>query len=48
MQRKQAVAQADKSVRNVKSINIDYFQATVEGGQINNYRVNAKISIVLD
>ena len=30
----QAVAQADKSVRNVKSIYIENFQATVEGGQI--------------
>ena len=44
----QAVAQADKSVRNVKSIYIDNFQATVEGAQIKTYRVNAKISFVLD
>ena len=44
----QAVAQADKSVRNVKSIYIENFQATVENGQIKTYRVNAKISFVLD
>lgn len=44
----QAVAQADKSVRNVKSIYIENFQATVENGQIKTYRINAKISFVLD
>lgn len=44
----QAVAQADKSLRNVKSIYIENFQATVEGGQIKSYRINAKISFVLD
>jgi dodecin len=44
----QAVANADKSLRNVKSINIENFQATVEAGKIKTYRVNAKISFVLD
>lgn len=44
----QAVANADKSLRNVKSIYIENFQATVEAGKIKTYRVNAKISFVLD
>jgi dodecin len=44
----QAVANADKSLRNVKSINIENFQATVEAGKIKTYRVNAKISFILD
>jgi hypothetical protein len=44
----QAVANADKSLRNVKSIYIENFQATVENGQIRTYRVNAKISFVLE
>jgi flavin-binding protein dodecin len=44
----QAVANADKSVRNVKSIYIENFEATIAEGKIKNYRVNAKISFVLD
>ncbi|HEY7457674.1 MAG TPA: dodecin family protein [Xanthobacteraceae bacterium] len=44
----QAVASADKSLRNVKSIYIENFQATVDKGQIKTYRVNAKISFVLE
>jgi flavin-binding protein dodecin len=44
----QAVASADKSLRNVKSIYIQTFQATVDKGQIQTYRVNAKISFVLE
>jgi hypothetical protein len=44
----QAVANADKSLRNVRSIYIENFQATVENGRISSYRVNAKISFVLE
>lgn len=44
----QAVAKAHKTLHNVKSIYIENFQATVEGGQIKSYRINAKISFVLD
>jgi len=44
----QAVSNASKSVRNVKSIYIENFEATVDKGQIKNYRINAKISFVLD
>jgi flavin-binding protein dodecin len=44
----QAVAQADESLRNVRSIYIENFQATVESGKIKTYRVNAKISFELE
>jgi len=45
---KQAVTNAAKTVRNIKSIYIENFEATVDGGQITRYRVNAKISFLLD
>lgn len=43
-----AVSQASNSVRNVKSIYIKEMNAVVENGKISSYRVNAKISFVLD
>ncbi|MBE0414120.1 dodecin family protein [Yoonia sp.] len=43
-----AVAQAAKTVRNVKSIYIKEMTAQVEGDQIVNYRVNAKITFLLE
>ncbi|MBO6763851.1 dodecin family protein [Maricaulis sp.] len=45
---RQAVAEAVSSVRNVKSIYIENFEATVEDDAISSFRVNAKISFVLD
>jgi dodecin len=44
----QAVTHAAKTVRNVKSIWIENFEATVEDGKLKHYRINAKISFVLD
>jgi len=44
----QAVSGASKSVRNVKSIWIENFEATVEDGKLKKYRINAKVSFVLD
>ncbi len=44
----QAVATANKSVRNVKSLYIENMQATVDNGKITNYRINAKLSFVLE
>lgn len=44
----QAVATASKTVRNVKSIWIDNFEATVEDGKLKSYRINAKISFLLE
>ncbi len=43
-----AIDTAGKSVRNVKSIYIKNFEAQVDGGKIKKYRINAKISFVLD
>ena len=45
---KVAVIQANKSLRNVKSIYIENFEATVKGDRIEKYRVNAKISFLLE
>jgi len=43
-----AVQQAAKSVRNIKSIYIKDFEATVDNVRLVKYRVNAKISFVLE
>jgi flavin-binding protein dodecin len=43
-----AVKEASKSVRNIKSLYVQEMQAVVEDGKITNYRMNAKISFVLD
>ena len=44
----EAVTHAAKTIRNIKSIYIQDFQGTVEGDKITNYRLNAKISFLLD
>lgn len=43
-----AVTKASKSVRNIKSIYLKDMEATVENEKIVKYRINAKISFVLD
>jgi len=43
-----AVAKASKSVHNIKSIYIENFEAKVDGDKITKYRINAKISFLLD
>jgi flavin-binding protein dodecin len=46
---KNAVKHATKSVRHVKSIYIKNFEATVkENGDIGMYRVNAKVTFMLE
>ena len=45
---KAALAQASKSVENIQSIYIREFQAIVENNQIARYRVNAKISFLVE
>ncbi len=44
----QAVAVASKTVRNIKSIYIKDMQAAVEDGKIVSYRVDSKISFVIE
>lgn len=43
-----ALTEAKKSVRNIQSIYIKDMQAEVKNGEIANYRVNAKISFVVE
>jgi len=43
-----AVATAAKTVRGIKSINVENLQAVVDKGKITSYRLNAKISFLLD
>jgi len=43
-----AVKQASKTIRNIKSLYVQDMQATVKDGKIISYRVNAKISFLLD
>lgn len=43
-----AVAQAAETVRNIKSIYIKDMSAEVSNGKISKYRVNAKISFMID
>ena len=44
----QAVSKTIKTVRNVKSIYVENFEATVDNGKLKKFRVNAKISFLLD
>ncbi len=44
----EAVTRTAKTVHNVKSIYIENFEATVENGKLKKFRVNAKVSFVLD
>ena len=43
-----AVKEASKTLRNIRSIYIKEFEASVEGGKIKQYRVNAKVSFDLE
>jgi hypothetical protein len=43
-----AVASASKTVRGIKSIYVENFQATVKDDKIANYRVNAKLTFELE
>jgi hypothetical protein len=42
-----AVAEAAKTVRNIKTVYITDFQGIVENGSIAKYRVNAKVTFVV-
>lgn len=43
-----AVKQVAKTVKNIKSVWIDNLTATVEGDRIAEYRVNAKVSFLVE
>jgi dodecin len=43
-----ALQEASRTVRNIKSLYVDEFQAKVEGNRITEYRLRAKISFVIE
>jgi flavin-binding protein dodecin len=43
-----AVRETSKTIRGIKSVWIDNFKCAVENGKIVEYRVNAKISFVVE
>lgn len=43
-----AVNEASKSVRNVKNVYVEGFQAIVEDSKVVKYRVNAKVTFVVE
>jgi flavin-binding protein dodecin len=43
-----AVRRAAKTVKNIRSIYIENFEAKVEGDKVVRYRINGKISFVLE
>ena len=43
-----AVTRAAKTVKNIRSIYIEHFEAKVEKNRVVNYRINAKISFTLE
>jgi len=44
----EAVKRAAKTLKNIRSIYIENFEAKVEGNRVVRYRINAKISFVLE
>jgi hypothetical protein len=44
----QAVERAARTLNNIRSIYIDNFEAKVEANKIVRYRINAKISFILE
>ncbi|MBU2995189.1 dodecin family protein [Cellulophaga baltica] len=45
---KKALAQASKSVQNIRSVYINEQSASVENGEISQYRVNVKITFEIN
>ena len=45
---RQAVAEASKTVRGIRSVYMSELQATVENDKVKNFRANVKISFVLE
>jgi flavin-binding protein dodecin len=45
---RQAVKEAGKSVRGIRSIYVENLQATVKDGEIDKFRVNAKITFAVE
>jgi flavin-binding protein dodecin len=43
-----AVKEASKTLRNIRSIYIKDFTAAVDGGKVNSYRINAKVTFEME
>ena len=43
-----AVKRASKTVKNIRSIYIEHFEAKVDRNRVVRYRINAKVSFVLE
>lgn len=43
-----AASKAHESVRHVRHVNVENVQAIVEDGKISSYRVNAKVTFVIE
>ncbi len=43
-----AVAEASKTIRNIQAVYIESFQAIVENNEIARYRVDAKVSFLVE
>lgn len=44
----QAVTEASKTIRNIQNVYIENLKAIVKGDKIEKYRVNTKISFIVD
>lgn len=45
---KEAVTEASRTIKNIKSVYVENMQAIVEDNKIVNYRVNVKISFIVN
>ncbi len=45
---KNAASEAGKSIRNVKHINVENIQGIVTDGKVTSFRVNAKVTFVVE
>ena len=43
-----AVTESSKSVRNIRAVNIENIQARIKDGKVDGYRLNVKVTFVID
>lgn len=43
-----AAAEASKTVKNIKQVNVEHVEALIENGKVTKYRVNCKISFIVE
>ena len=42
------VKEAGKTIKNIKSVYVEGIQATIKNGEVDKYRVNCKVTFVVD